>query len=136
MTLYPLWRVIGWNIWKQSGRRWNKCMQYDNYSSHQGGHLRKYLKCTLEKMFVFDCASSPAKQLQPVTSAVWLCILSSRIFWENIWNKQKRKCGQAPKAGRCASEPNATEGYWPCLSIGWIGLIEWIGWILWIVSIW
>ena len=57
MTLYPLWRVIGWNIWKDSGRRSNKCMQCDNYSSHQAGHLRNYLKCTKEKIFVLDCVT-------------------------------------------------------------------------------
>ena len=30
----------------------NKCMQWDNYSSHQAGHLRKYSKRTQEKIFV------------------------------------------------------------------------------------
>ena len=97
------------------------------------------IRQTIEKIFemhigenicfsLCDYASSSAKQIQPV----WLCILSSRIFWENIWNKQKRKRAQAPKAGGCASEPNAAEGYWSCVSIGWIRLIELIGLILWI----
>ena len=32
-------------------------MQCDNYSSHQAGHLRNYLKCTKEKIFVLDCVT-------------------------------------------------------------------------------
>ena len=130
MTFYPLQHVIGWNIWNYSGERWNKCMQCDNYSSHQADHLRKYLKCTMEKVFVLACVTMHPNQPNKFNQCD--CILSSRIFWENIWNKQKRKRAQAPKAGGCASEPNAAEGYWSCVSIGWIRLIELIGLILWI----
>ena len=37
-------------------------MQCDNYSSHQSDHLRKYLKCTMENVFVLVCVTMHPNQ--------------------------------------------------------------------------
>ena len=82
------------------------------YSSHQA--IWENIE-NAHRMNIFVLASVTrciltSQKIQPM----WLCILSGRIFWKNIWNKQKRKDTQALKAGGCESEPNATEGYWSC----------------------
>ena len=134
--MQPVWLCIHsgmsiwWDIWIYTGESSKKCMQCDNYSSHQAGHLRKHLKCTQEKKNFSrrDYASSPAKQMQP--EKVWLWILWGESFEKTFETNSTENVHKLQKLEDAKVKQMLQN---MCVNLmGWVNLMNWMNFVNWL----